>query len=201
MKHFIFLLSVCSACWLATGDSCFAIGGACGGAACAPCGTACSPCGVDSCGPGISSCKFLYAHCGPPREPCIVTGVRGVLAAFGFHCCGCEDGCGEKYWGDWCSDPPDCWDPCDCNGNFVGGCSGPPVYAPGLYAGPLDGMVQKSPRPVAPQTAGARQIANTPKTASVTETVATPVQAPQAAPKVMKAGHATAQARRIPIRR
>ncbi len=29
--------------------------------------------------------------------------------------------CGERYWGDFYSDPPDCWDPCDCYGNYSGG--------------------------------------------------------------------------------
>lgn len=29
--------------------------------------------------------------------------------------------CGERYWGDFYSDPPDCWDPCDCQGNYTGG--------------------------------------------------------------------------------
>jgi hypothetical protein len=30
-------------------------------------------------------------------------------------------GCGERYWGDFYSDPPDCWDPCDGHGNYTGG--------------------------------------------------------------------------------
>ena len=33
----------------------------------------------------------------------------------------CHKGCGEMYWGDWISDPPDCCDPCDNCGNFTGG--------------------------------------------------------------------------------
>ena len=32
--------------------------------------------------------------------------------------CGC--GCGERYWGDWCGDPPDCCEPCDRCGNWTG---------------------------------------------------------------------------------
>ncbi len=35
--------------------------------------------------------------------------------------CWCGRGCGERYWGDFYSDPPDCWDPCDCYGNYTGG--------------------------------------------------------------------------------
>jgi len=34
---------------------------------------------------------------------------------------GCYGGCGERYWGDWYSDPPDWCDPCDQQGNFNGG--------------------------------------------------------------------------------
>jgi len=33
---------------------------------------------------------------------------------------GCASGCGEVYWGEWTSDPPDCCDPCDDCGNWVG---------------------------------------------------------------------------------
>ncbi len=32
---------------------------------------------------------------------------------------GCSKGCGDMYWGEWVSDPPDSCDPC-CNGEFVG---------------------------------------------------------------------------------
>lgn len=32
----------------------------------------------------------------------------------------CQKGCGEVYWGDWISDPPDCCEPCDSCGNFTG---------------------------------------------------------------------------------
>jgi len=28
--------------------------------------------------------------------------------------------CGQRYWGDWWNDPPDCCDPCDRCGNFTG---------------------------------------------------------------------------------
>jgi hypothetical protein len=34
----------------------------------------------------------------------------------------CGAGCGQdRYWGDFYSDPPDCWDPCDQYGNYTGG--------------------------------------------------------------------------------
>src|SRR5262245_20621057 len=33
----------------------------------------------------------------------------------------CGQGCGEIYWGEWYSDPPDCCDPCDqCSGCWTG---------------------------------------------------------------------------------
>jgi hypothetical protein len=38
---------------------------------------------------------------------------------FGGYWCG--PSCGERYWGDFYSDSPDCWDPCDGSGNYTGG--------------------------------------------------------------------------------
>jgi hypothetical protein len=32
----------------------------------------------------------------------------------------CGPSCGERYWGDFYSDPPECHDPCDTCGNYVG---------------------------------------------------------------------------------
>jgi len=32
----------------------------------------------------------------------------------------CGDGCGEVYWSEWHNDPPDCLDPCNRCGNYVG---------------------------------------------------------------------------------
>ncbi len=40
----------------------------------------------------------------------------------------CGGGCGEVYWDEWLSDPPDCCDPCDDCGNWTGdGCCLPRV--------------------------------------------------------------------------
>jgi len=37
------------------------------------------------------------------------------------RCDTCGKGCGEIYWGEWISDPPDCCDPCDqCYGCYTG---------------------------------------------------------------------------------
>ena len=38
--------------------------------------------------------------------------------------CWCGSGCGERYWGDFYSDSPDCCDPCDGCGNYAGCGSG-----------------------------------------------------------------------------
>jgi hypothetical protein len=40
----------------------------------------------------------------------------------------CNTGCGEVYWDEWLSDPPDCCDPCDNHGNWtgLGACCLPP---------------------------------------------------------------------------
>jgi hypothetical protein len=43
-------------------------------------------------------------------------GIRQWLHNKATHC----RGCGEIYWGEWLSDPPDCCDPCDACGNFTG---------------------------------------------------------------------------------
>ena len=33
----------------------------------------------------------------------------------------CGSACGEVYWDEWLSDPPDCCDPCDeCSGKYIG---------------------------------------------------------------------------------
>jgi hypothetical protein len=40
--------------------------------------------------------------------------------------CFCGQSCCDRYWGEWVSDPPDCCDPCNQCGNFVGPrCCGP----------------------------------------------------------------------------
>jgi hypothetical protein len=62
----------------------------------------------NECGPnGCESCATCPTDC-------------GLLPALrrGFTC---GKGCGEVYWGEWISDPPDCCDPCDqCYGQWTG---------------------------------------------------------------------------------
>lgn len=99
-----------------------ASGPACGpdcGAVCdAPCAPDCGPpCPPDRCGP-----------CGPHFGP-----LSWLFAQFRWRGCRGHSGCGETYWGGYCSDPPDCCDPCDCYGNWTGGgCGG---YAGGGHPG------------------------------------------------------------------
>ena len=47
-----------------------------------------------------------------------------ILSALQTGCCSskfCGGGCGEKYWGAYCDDPPRP-EPCDCFGNWTGNC-------------------------------------------------------------------------------
>jgi hypothetical protein len=80
--------------------------GPCGGGACG----SCDPCGGGLCGP--------YGPCYGFRP------LRWIAGLF----CGpkwCGSGCGEMYCGEFCNDRPDCWDPCDEQGNWTGrgGCA------------------------------------------------------------------------------
>ena len=93
----------------ACGDGC----GSCGVVArhrgCGGCGTCgeCDPC-ADPCGSG---CYARPWHRGP---------LSCVFALFNPETW-CGGGCGERYWGDFYNDPPDCQDPCDGYGNYAGG--------------------------------------------------------------------------------
>ena len=60
-------------------------------------------------------------ECGTCCKPvgCGNGGVKGWLRN---QATGCK-GCGDVYWGEWTSDPPDCCDPCDSCGGFSG-CGG-----------------------------------------------------------------------------
>ena len=69
---------------------------------------------------GSSCCEATpYRHCG--RGSCLSLLAAPFRPLVGLMKCG--TGCGEVYWGEWTSDPPDCCDPCDSCGNWVGdGC-------------------------------------------------------------------------------
>jgi hypothetical protein len=74
---------------------------------CGACDSGCDPC-ADPC---MSGCRSRTWHRGP---------LSCVFALFMPGCWSCSS-CGERYWGDAYSDPPDCWDPCDRCGNYAGG--------------------------------------------------------------------------------
>ena len=104
--------------------------GPCQGPGCGPlagllagprCAQACGPAG----GPGDAPCGDCGSCAGQPCRPC------GPLAwLFGVFTEGtyCGSGCGELYRGPFHDDLPDCRDPCDCHGNWIGrrcgGCAG-----------------------------------------------------------------------------
>jgi len=87
----------------------------CGGAVCGPscrprCGTVCSSCGCNDCS------GFCNPYCCRPWH----RGPLSCVFALLMPGCWCGSSCGERYWGDFYTDPPDCWDPCDCHGNYTG---------------------------------------------------------------------------------
>ena len=101
--------------------------GCCCVPACGPCGgpfgpragmrCLCLPClpppiiwngGCNECGPSA---------CEPCGNACRECGIFPFL----MHSKTCGKGCGEIYFNEWVSDPPDCCDPCDqCHGQFTG---------------------------------------------------------------------------------
>lgn len=92
---------------------------------CATCGRAYRTAACSSCG-SCDSCDSCGDPCGDPcGDACYGRPWhRGPLScafAWLFSGFGCCSGCGERYWGDFYSDGPDCWDPCDCYGNYAGG--------------------------------------------------------------------------------
>jgi hypothetical protein len=92
----------------------------------AGCGRPCRRACGRSCGPTCDSC----GGCDPCADPCgggcaercWYRGPLSCLFALFGRGIWCGPNCGERYWGDFYSDPPDCQDPCDCQGNYAGGC-------------------------------------------------------------------------------
>lgn len=91
------------------------------------CETPCAkPCGRAACRP-CSRC--VESPCDPCADPCGSAGYcarpwyRGPLSCvFALFTPPSWYGgnCGKRYWGDFYSDPPACWDPCDGCGNYAG---------------------------------------------------------------------------------
>ena len=57
---------------------------------------------------------------GPVATGGCASGCCGPLAGAVGNALSCGAGCGEIYVDEWVSDPPDCCDPCDNCGNWVG---------------------------------------------------------------------------------
>ena len=56
---------------------------------------------------------------------------RNPLQGLCTHKWGCNS-CGERYWGEWFGDPPECCDPCNRCGDFTGpGCKSCVKYGGG----------------------------------------------------------------------
>jgi len=75
---------------------------------------------IDPCGPNDTGVRSLTGR-GAPGDSC------GGCSSCGGSCgrqkgqiAACKWGCGEVYWDEWLSDPPDCCDPCDACGNWAG---------------------------------------------------------------------------------
>jgi len=118
---------------------------------CVPCG---DPCG-DPCGSG---CYGRCWHRGPLS--CLFALLtRGCWWGSG---CGCSE---ERYWGDFYSDPPDCWDPCDCYGNYTGGGCADCGGGYGGFGGYTDGGIASSGGQIISQTD--RAVTSVPKMATV----------------------------------
>jgi len=125
---------------------------------CDPCDTCCGP-ACDPCGPCGDCCG---QHC------CLLEPVRWVFGVLGFHCCGVCNGCGPTYCGDWCDSPPDCCDPCDQCGNYIG------QQSPYVRSGPYVNQAYAGrPRAVAPvanhQPTTSRSVASVPRRMTATQ--------------------------------
>jgi hypothetical protein len=87
----------------------------------------------DNCGDCGYPCRWPFGQrCDPCCNPCrpmtchdrTYCGPLTPLFALFYRDAWCGRSCGERYWGDFYSDPPDWCDPCDRCGNYVGGGNG-----------------------------------------------------------------------------
>lgn len=79
----------------------------------------------NGCGESCDDCGDCSEPCGRPcgRGACGDRTACGPLSfVFSIFKCNTWRGpvCGERYWGDFYTDPPECHDPCDTCGNYVG---------------------------------------------------------------------------------
>jgi hypothetical protein len=115
----------CETCGPGGCNGCGGEGCTCGGkVACGDQCTGAPGCGCGACGGAIGAGECPNACggccCCRPNGKCWVLGAV----------CGCS-GCGDLYWNEWYNDPPQCYEPCDCYGNYVG-----PGHAGGYYRAP-----------------------------------------------------------------
>ncbi len=101
MYKYLSLITVSLAAFMMSGCCCGPYG-ACGGGGIGECTTGCNDCE----GVGVGGPPMAY---GPIHH---LTQMRKSLV--------CGTGCGEVYYGEWRSTPPDACDPC-CDDQFVGG--------------------------------------------------------------------------------
>ena len=78
------------------------------------CEPTCDPCGPQCCDSCCDSCD----SCGPYHHYGVLTFLGRIFSPYHSWY---GRSCGERYWGDFYGDPPDCHDPCDRCGNFTGG--------------------------------------------------------------------------------
>jgi hypothetical protein len=87
--------------------------------------------------------------------------VLDVLHSVSRHCgcggcCDCGGCSSELYWSEWHNDPPQCCDPCDCHGNWIGPAAGYRAPYAHPYA-PTAGAYAKGNGSVQPSAQVARQ--------------------------------------------
>lgn len=94
--------------------------GSCGASmgCCGPCGRG-VPAEPGGCDDGCSSCST------PCCGPLIGGKLPHMMAARAKSHLTCGSGCGEVVWNEWMADPPDCCDPCNSCGQWVGNRAGP----------------------------------------------------------------------------
>ncbi len=148
-KRISFLLACC---FLVSSAGCctYCRPGYCPGMVCDPdrcaadcCEPTCDPCRQQCCDPCGDSCCDPCCHeqCGyysPYHHYGVLTFLGRIFSPYHSWY---GRSCGERYWGDFYGDPPDCHDPCDRCGNFTGrmgycdnGCYGHGCYGRGYPA-------------------------------------------------------------------
>ena len=121
------LVSVCGGCGLFYNVAYCPLGPCGGHGGGRMVGSACGPMASDTCGPvgcgevGCGDVGCAPDCCDPCCRPYRPFARLACLADLFRPITWCGPVCGERYWGDFYSDPPDCSDPCDPCGNYVGG--------------------------------------------------------------------------------